>query len=155
VSSPPTTPGRPSVDDVAAFIRARTKDDQGNEVGTFDDATRPTADQVERHIDMAMSIVEVRLPDLTLLPTGLLAAVATTAALEAACQIEKSYWPEQVMSNRSPYEYLRSEADAALNALADQAQAAAGGGTEYEAAAACVPVGSWTSIRPPTSWPVP
>jgi hypothetical protein len=146
---------RPTVDDVALFIRARTKDDQGNEVGTFDDATRPTSDQVERHIDKAQALVELRLPALDLLPDVLMPAVAVVIALETACQVEKSYWPEQLQTGRSPYEQLRAEADAALTALAEQAGAAAGGGTEWLADAACVPVGSWTSIRTPYVWPVP
>jgi type IV secretory pathway protease TraF len=143
----PTVPdaGRPSVENVASFIRARTKDDQGHEVGTFDDATRPTADQVEAHIDAALGLVGLRLPAVALLPDELLVAMATVVALEAACQIEKSYWPEQVTTGRSPYAQLREEADRALDRLADQAGAAAGG-TEYESGYASFPVGSWTSI---------
>jgi hypothetical protein len=38
----------PSVLDVAALLRARTKDVNGVEVGTFTDDTRPTSSQVLR-----------------------------------------------------------------------------------------------------------
>lgn len=138
--------GRPTVDQVARWIRARTKDDQQREVGTFDDETRPTADQVEGHIDDAVAIVGLRLPALELVPDELLAAVTAVTALEAACEIEKGYWPEQVLSDRSAYQYLRAECDAALEQLAEQAQAAAGGGTEYASGASSAVLGSWTTI---------
>ena len=142
VPEPPL--GRPSVEQVALFIRARTKDDQEREVGTFDDATRPTGEQVEEHISAAQSIVELRLPLLSDMPEALMPAIATVVALEAACQIEKSYWPEQVNSNRSPYVLLRQEADAALDALA-AAVDADDGGTEYESSGFVnMPVKSWT-----------
>jgi hypothetical protein len=36
----------PSVADVAALLRARTKDVNGEEIGTFNDDTRPTSAQV-------------------------------------------------------------------------------------------------------------
>ena len=36
----------PSVADVAALLRGRTKDSNGVEVGTFNDDTRPTSSQV-------------------------------------------------------------------------------------------------------------
>jgi hypothetical protein len=137
-------PGRPTVDQVARIIRARTKDEHGREVGTFDDATRPSSEDVERYIDTALALVGIRLPDLTLIPAALLSGVQAVVALEAACAIEKAMWPEQIGSGKSPYDQLRTEADAALNALADEAAAAVGGGTEYTAAFGSVPVGSWT-----------
>jgi hypothetical protein len=39
---PSTIDIAPSVLDVAALLRARTKDSTGHEVGTFNDYTRPT-----------------------------------------------------------------------------------------------------------------
>jgi hypothetical protein len=149
-----STLGRPTVEQVARLIRTRTKDDHMNEVGTFDDATRPTSADVEAHIDDALALVGLRLPYYAEIPADLLPAVAVTVALEVACQIEKSYWPEEVPSGQSPYDQLRQEADAALNALAGQASAATGGGTEYTSDVACVPVGSWTSIGH-SPWPPP
>jgi hypothetical protein len=43
----PAASWRPQVEDVAALLRARTKDANGEEHGTFDDSTRPNAIQVE------------------------------------------------------------------------------------------------------------
>jgi hypothetical protein len=143
--SSPATPGRPTVDDVALLLRARTKDDQGHEVGTFDDATRPTADQVEEHITAAVALVGTRLPPTDQLPPELLPALTSVVAYRAAMRIEKSYFPEQVRSDRSPYEQLRQEYLDDLAALTEAA--AAGGGAFVEAAdVVSLPVGSWTSI---------
>src|SRR5207244_4319034 len=46
---------RPALDDVGALIRARTKDVNGNEVGTFNEDTRPTGALVEIIIDAAVA----------------------------------------------------------------------------------------------------
>jgi hypothetical protein len=48
----------PSVLDVAALLRARTKDSNGMEVGTFNDDTRPTSAQVLTLIDQAVADVQ-------------------------------------------------------------------------------------------------
>jgi hypothetical protein len=135
---------RPSVDDVALLIRARTKDSHGNEVGTFDDETRPTADQVEEQIDAALPLVLMRLPEVEKLPTELVPAIAAVVAYRAALRIEKSYYPEQVRSDRSAYDQLLGEYLADLEALVDAATAGPEGATSGEIA--MVPVGSWTSI---------
>jgi hypothetical protein len=111
---PPTTPPpgtqaqdaawRPTVDDVAALLRARTKNGSGNEVGTFDNTTRPTDIEVERLITNGVakvaSVVGYTLPD------DCWEEAAHLACLVAACQIELSYWPEQVRTERSPYSML-------------------------------------------------
>jgi hypothetical protein len=117
-------PLRPSVDDVAALLRARTKDTEGREVGTFTDETRPTADQVETHIDAALGLVSVRLP----LTVGDIyqSAVRSLVAYRAALRIEKSYFPEQIRSDRSPYQELREEYLDDLNALTEALSGASG-----------------------------
>jgi len=137
------TGGRPTVDDVALLIRARTKDSMGNEVGTFDDETRPTADQVEEQIDAAVALVGMRLPAPENLPDNLMPAVASVVAYRAALRVEKSYFPEQVRSDRSAYDQLLAEYTTDLEALVEAAYGGtdAGGGD-----IAMIPVGSWTSI---------
>lgn len=145
-----TDPARPTVDDVALLLRARTKDSNGNEVGTFDDDTRPTADQVEEQIDVAVALVGMRLPPTDKLPVALQPAIAALVAYRAALRIEKSYFPEQIRSDRSAYDQLKEEYTDDLAALQD---ALAGGGGAGELVAyemATIPVGSWTSI--PYSW---
>jgi len=127
---PDTPPYRPSVADVAALLRARTKDAEGREVGTFNDDTRPTGTDVELHIDAALSLVGIQVPaDFPVTFTG---AVSALVAYRAALRIEKSYFPEQVRSDRSAYEQLRQEYVDDLQALTDAL--AASGSSEYGSA---------------------
>jgi hypothetical protein len=115
MSDPIPDPLRPSVDDVALLLRARTKDSEGREVGTFTEDTRPTADDVEAQIDAALGLVTVRLP--ATIPDRWQGAVSSLVAYRAALRIEKSYFPEQVHSDRSPYDELREEYNDDLTAL--------------------------------------
>jgi hypothetical protein len=108
---------RPSVEDVAQLLRARTKDAEGREVGTFTDETRPTAEQVEDQITTALGLVAVRLPGTW--SEGFNGAISALVAYRAALRIEKSYFPEQVRSDRSPYQELKDEYTEDLQALID------------------------------------
>ena len=121
-----TDPLRPSVDDVASLLRARTKDAEGREVGTFTEETRPTADQVEVSIGNAVSLLAPRWP--LILDESFHPAVKALTAYRAAMQIEKSYFPEQVRSDRSPYDQLREEYQDDLAALMDALGAGDGDG---------------------------
>ena len=107
-TTPPVDPivvvWRPTVDEVAALLRARTKDASGNEVGTFTDMTRPTDAEVEMLITNGCakiaSLVGWDIP-------GDAQAEAThLAAIVAACEVETSYYPEQVRTDRSAYQQL-------------------------------------------------
>lgn len=118
-----------------------------NEVGTFDDDTRPTADQVEEHIDDALALVRLRVPPVLLRDDpDAAASYAAVVALETAAVIEKSYWPEQINSDRSSYTQLVQEFNGAVAAL----QATYGGTTPGEngggggGSGGSVVVGSWT-----------
>lgn len=143
-----TTPGRPTVQDVANLIRARTKDDFGNESGTFTDSTRPTSMAVDDHITTAMALVCTRFPPLSAIDPDLLPALAGVVAYRAALRVEKSYFPEQVRSDRSAYDQLREEY---LDDLAALTEAIMAGGDVAVASReiGMLPVGSWTSIRYP------
>lgn len=115
-ASEPDTPTPSGVvpADVAVLLRARTKDSQGREVGLFNEDTRPTVSQVETAIAFAERTIRTRVGT----PGEACSeAFAVAVVHEAACQIEKSYWPEQVLSERSPYEHLRVEAEAAIRGL--------------------------------------
>jgi hypothetical protein len=83
----------PSVQDVARYLRARTRGPDGSEVGTFDSTTVPTDDQVEAIIDLAMPIVSGMLG---LVPATCEVGARSLAALKAAEMIEVSYFPEQL-----------------------------------------------------------
>jgi hypothetical protein len=51
----------PSVADVAVLLRARTKDVNGVEVGTFNDDTRPSSSQTITLIEEAVADIQVRM----------------------------------------------------------------------------------------------
>jgi hypothetical protein len=152
-----TDPRRPSVDQVASLIRARTKDAEGREVGTFNEETRPTAEQVETHIDNAVGLLAPRWP--LELDDSFYPAVQTLTAYRAAMQIEKSYFPEQVRSDRSPYDQLREEYQDDLAALMDALGAGDGSGGSALGGAQSV----WTPtflfasqlVDPLDHWPEP
>lgn len=97
----------PTSDDVATLLRARTKDLDGNEVGVFNDYTRPTAAEVDRIIAMAYAEISA------LAGASIGDRCAGTArwltTLRAAMWVELSYWPEQVRSDRSVYAELAEQ----------------------------------------------
>jgi hypothetical protein len=107
-STPPvdplTVPWRPTVDDVAALIRARTKDASGNELGTFSGATRPTDAEVEQLITNGCAKVATLVG--WSFDANAEAEATHLAALWTACEVEQSYWPEQVRSERSAFAQL-------------------------------------------------
>jgi hypothetical protein len=105
----------PTVDEVAAHIPARTKDKFGNEVGTFNGDTRPTAVQVQEQISkgvrkvashIGISICEGEDPDGQ---QSLYDDARDLAALYVAMRIELRYFPEQVGTGRSPYAQMRED----------------------------------------------
>ena len=101
---------------VAALLRARTKDGGGVEVGEWTADTRPTAEQVDETILLARGIVEARVGSPV---DACLGAFEVAVCFEAACIIEKSYFPEQVESGRSQYDQLRAEADTIVQGVKD------------------------------------
>jgi hypothetical protein len=101
---PEPLPWLATPEDVAALLRARTKDETGRELGSWSDATRPTYDEVAQLIELArMQATDADGPAQT--ACGPLCR--TVIALHAACLVELSYFPEQVRSDRSPYSELR------------------------------------------------
>jgi hypothetical protein len=99
---------------VAALLRARTKDSGGRELGEWTDETRPTLTQVDEALALASAVVAARVGDPVDACTG---AFNVAVVFEAACIIEKSYFPEQVESGRSQYDQLRAETDALLDGV--------------------------------------
>jgi hypothetical protein len=99
---------------VAALLRARTKDSGGRELGEWTDETRPTLAQVEETIALADAVVTARVGTAVEACAG---PFAIAVVFEAACMIEKGYWPEQVESGRSHYDQLRAEADAVIEGV--------------------------------------
>lgn len=105
----------PDVAEVGNLLRARTKDDSGNELGTFTDATRPTAAG-------AQALITAAVGDLTgevgvTFPGDTAAKARSLVVLRAAMLIELSYFPEQVRSDKSPYAAYERLYNAGLKAL--------------------------------------
>lgn len=101
----PTSDFIPDISSVGAILRARTRDTNSNEVGTFTAQTRPTGDQV-------LSMLSAAAEDLASavgtedLPVTALRAARTVVTYRAAMLVELSYFPEQVAAGRSPYAQL-------------------------------------------------
>ena len=93
----------PTVDDVAAIIRARTKDSSGNELGTFTAETRPTDVQAQEAIDHQVILLHTRVGNIG---ADCADVARLCAAYGAAAEIELSYFPEQARTDRSPYTNL-------------------------------------------------
>jgi len=116
----------PSVQDVAALLRARTKDSTGVEVGTFNDDTRPTSAQAATMIDTAVNEVLVAVGPGP--PDWLGMGIKSAATIKAAMLIELSYFPEQVQSSRSAYPEYAQLYQFEIQALQDAARGVGPGG---------------------------
>jgi hypothetical protein len=118
MSTPETTAEPPNVTptiaDVAALIRARTKDGNGQELGTFTPATRPTDAQAKEAIEHAVIAVHEKVGAIG---AGCADTARLAAAYGAAAEIELSYFPEQARTDRSPYQFLIARWTAALEGV--------------------------------------
>lgn len=108
---------RPTVAIVGAELRARTKDNIGAEVGTFNADTRPTAEQVEELIDTAVGEVAMRAGwDI---PERLVPAAKQAAALRTVMLIEMGNYPEHSTgSDRTVYHSARLTFNEVMDKLA-------------------------------------
>lgn len=96
----------PSVMQVASLLRARTVDTAGVEIGTFNDATRPTEDQVLELIANAVGTLATKIGDT--IPDVLIDEAKRLAAIRAAMLVELSYWPQMIRTNNSAYSQFES-----------------------------------------------
>lgn len=111
----PTSDYTPSLAEVASLVRNRTKDDNGNELGTFTAATRPTDAQATVLIGMAAQAAENKIG--SDIPAELFDNAKTLVAYKAAALIEATYYAEQIRSGRSPYEIYKNLFDEGLPIL--------------------------------------
>lgn len=116
----------PTIDDVAALLRARTQTPAGGQVGTFDATTRPTGDEVTLLILQSSAYVAGVLGGSV--PERLYAWVRHLTALYTAVQIEEGYFPEQVATGRSPRAQLWERFMTELPSLLSAVEAFGGGG---------------------------
>jgi hypothetical protein len=149
--------GKPVVLDVAAVLRARTKDLTGEELGDFDDNTRPTGTEVARLIDLAYDevcgYVGLYLADRC---AGL---ARSLVIIRAAWWVEGSYWPEQVRSDRTIYDELATQFTNGLVGLQACAEGNLPGGNGDDDGVGVglrfgmLNVHGWTSVRQPFGTP--
>jgi hypothetical protein len=137
----------PTVDAVGAQLRARTKDANGNELGTFTEDTRPTGVQVEELIDRATGDMISVLPDP--MDPKWNDRASGVAVLGAAMRVELSFFPEQVATGRSPYPQLKALYDDELKRLVNAAQ---GGDTAMDGSGALAPAGGFPYVTNPIDW---
>lgn len=133
----PTSDWTPGVAAVGAILRARTKDTNGLEVGTFNADTRPTDEQVTLSIGQAVAdVAEVVGDDI---PDRTWDAARYVSALGTALQVELSYFPEQIGTGRSPYAQLKVLYDERLARLKAAVIAGEAGGPSADPGAALAP----------------
>ena len=121
VADPLEVDWRPTLVEVGALLRSRTRggvNEGGKELGTFTAETTPTADEVESLISYATSSVASRI-GLSPCTKALTSRARGMAALYTAMLVELSYFPEQVGSDRSPYEKYKELYDEGMEALTE------------------------------------
>lgn len=116
----------PTVSQVAAIERARTRTSVGEGEGVFSADTRPTANQVSALIHIAAGDVteETGLE----LPEAVWRNARNAILYRAAMLIELSYFPEQIDTNRSPYDRFERLYLAKMKTLVKAIEDAAEGG---------------------------
>jgi hypothetical protein len=125
----PTPWPLPDVAAVGAILRARTQDDNDQELGTFTDVTRPTAAEVETLLKQAGTVVYGAIGD----PAELVCAqadmikdgIAYWISLLTAMLVELSYFPEQIDEDRSAYEHYKELWDNEISGFSGLVDAAA------------------------------
>jgi len=105
----------PTLSEVGALVRARTKDSNGKELGTFSSDTRPTASVV-------MELVQAAARDIISsvdydIPVEAWDLVRNVIAHGAAMRVELTLFPEQVRIGRSNYTELKELYDEMLARL--------------------------------------
>ena len=116
---------RPSIQDLGSLLRARTTDNNGNELGTFTADTRPTAAQADGLITFATDMVLLHAGENV--PDRLRSRVRSVILLRAAQLVEATYYPEQANDDQQSafalYGTMYEEALASLDAALQQNEA--------------------------------
>lgn len=118
-------PWQPTVKEVATHILARTVNQYGVRLGTFTIDTTPTQAEAEQVIAITMPEIADAVGET--IPEFLWDDTQVVASIKAAMQIEIAFFPEQIASNRSPYNALNVKYTAALDNLVHQVSVAGTG----------------------------
>lgn len=136
----------PEVADVGAEMRARTKDSHGEELGTFTEDTRPTEAEVALLIPKAVAIVAGSIGT-DPCSDELLEQAKAVAILRVAMMIERGYYPEQINTDRSPYNAYRDDYKDQLKDLVSSVAEQCGGDGTTPAGSGGLP--RWNFGGPP------
>jgi len=140
----------PTLEEVGSHLRVRTKTRMGEEIGTFNAETRPTADQVTPLLARGARAVASHIG--TEICEGgdaekqaeLYGDSRDAAALKVAMRIERSYFAEQVGSGKSPYKEMLDEYKEGIKTLIEAVAEHCGGGDgESVGGAGLLPEGSF------------
>lgn len=134
----PTSDFTPTLPNIGALIRARTRDANGKEWGTFNSVTRPDDQEAQQVIEEAVGetalVTGANIPDAPGDPTApgydrdsLRKAARRIVALRAAALVELTAFPEQVARGVSPYPQLQDSFEKGLENLSRAIEAARGG----------------------------
>lgn len=104
----------PALTDVGAILRARTRNDEGVELGTFTADTRPTGTEVDAFIAQATAEVRLRLP--ADIPADLEPFVKRLIAIRSAMFAELSFDPDRT-DETSAYDRLGEMFESGMQAL--------------------------------------
>lgn len=151
---------KPTVEEVAALIRARTKIPGGGEAGTFNDVTRPTKAEADKIIEQAVDHVAAAIGGEPC-NDQLKQSATAAASMLAAILIETSYWPEQAEARGSSASRLESLFNARMKSLTAAVAEQCGGqgeGDSGDGNAGALPAGHFSDGRMivgpdyPTRW---
>lgn len=121
----PSSEYTPTVAEVAALLRARAVDSDGNELSSFTPSTRPTDAQVSSLITRAAETVSMVVG--ADIDAALFEEAKSLVSLRAAMLVELSFFPEQVRDDRSAYTHYKTLWDEDLERLKLAVQEAGAG----------------------------
>src|SRR6516225_1637558 len=92
----------PTVQDIAAMLRARTRTSYGDLMNDFTDETEPTGEDVQGLIEIAVDDVSGAIG--TNIPVEFQSTAKILVTYLTAANIELSYWPTQAAATNSMYD---------------------------------------------------
>jgi hypothetical protein len=120
----------PTSREVGAMLRTRTRLPGGQELGFFTNDTRPTDAEVDLLVAQAYEdLISRTQADI---PEVLIGQFRQTLILATALRIELSYFPEQIATNRSPYDQYKTLYDEQWRVLTEALNDVADGGLQAD-----------------------
>ena len=111
----PVSDYTPTVQDIAALLRARTRTTNGDLLRDFTDETEPTGEDVQGLIEIAVDDVSGAIG--TNIPVEFQSTAKILVTYLTAANIELSYWPTQAAATNSMYDKLMARYNTRLAQL--------------------------------------